>query len=142
MRIIFTIAYVEFNLIFAARNLTVQLLRRWALFLWRQEDTSSLHLFSVDSSGRQMIGNFKFVNLQFICLFPPTIYTSLYSDVLSTVLRVKILRFIYIFALQETYIYRTYVHIIAQNLSSLSNIRNNILYGQTSFLLVLIGSKF
>ena len=25
------------------------------MFLWRQEDTSSLRLFSVDSSGRQMI---------------------------------------------------------------------------------------
>ena len=30
-----------------------------ALFLWRQEDTSSLRLFSVDSSGRQMIRNFS-----------------------------------------------------------------------------------
>ena len=29
------------------------------MFLWRQEDTSSLHLFSVDSSGRQMIRNFS-----------------------------------------------------------------------------------
>ena len=28
------------------------------MFLWRQEDTSSLRLFSVDSSGRQMIRNF------------------------------------------------------------------------------------
>ena len=36
------------------------LLRRRALFLWRQEDTSSLRLFSVDSSGRQMIKNFSF----------------------------------------------------------------------------------
>ena len=26
------------------------------MFLWRQEDTSSLHLFSVDSSGRQSSG--------------------------------------------------------------------------------------
>ena len=30
------------------------------MFLWRQEDTSSLRLFSVDSSGRQMIKNFSF----------------------------------------------------------------------------------
>ena len=29
------------------------------MFLWRQEDTSSLHLFSVDSLGRQMIRNFS-----------------------------------------------------------------------------------
>ena len=30
------------------------------MFLWRQEDTSSLRLFSVDSSGREMIKNFSF----------------------------------------------------------------------------------
>ena len=29
------------------------------MFLWRQEDTSSLRLFSVDSSGGQMIRNFS-----------------------------------------------------------------------------------
>ena len=29
------------------------------MLLWRQEDTSSLRLFSVDSSGRQMIRNFS-----------------------------------------------------------------------------------
>ena len=29
------------------------------MFLWRQEDTSSLRLFSVDSSGQQMIRNFS-----------------------------------------------------------------------------------
>ena len=58
MRIIFTIAYIKYNLIYAARNLTVKLLRRRALFLWRHGDTSSLCLFSVDSSGRQMIRNF------------------------------------------------------------------------------------
>ena len=29
------------------------------MFLWRQEDTSSLRLFSVDSSGRQIIRNFS-----------------------------------------------------------------------------------
>ena len=46
MRIIFTIAYIKYNLIYAARNLTVKLLRRRALFLWRQGDTSSLCLFS------------------------------------------------------------------------------------------------
>ena len=60
IRIIFTIAYIQYNLIHAARNLTVKLLRRRAfLFLWRLEDTSSLRLFSVDSLGRQMIRNFS-----------------------------------------------------------------------------------
>ena len=34
-------------------------MRNRILFLWRQEDTSSLHLFSVDSSGRQIISNFS-----------------------------------------------------------------------------------
>ena len=29
------------------------------MFLWRLEDTSSLHLFSVDSLGRRMIRNFS-----------------------------------------------------------------------------------
>ena len=29
------------------------------MFLWRQEDTSSLSLFRIDSSGRQMIRNFS-----------------------------------------------------------------------------------
>ena len=29
------------------------------MFLWRHEDTSSLRLFSVDSSGRQIIRNFS-----------------------------------------------------------------------------------
>ena len=29
------------------------------MFLWRQDDTSSLRLFSVDSSGRRMIRNFS-----------------------------------------------------------------------------------
>ena len=28
------------------------------MYLWQQEDTSSLRLFSIDSSGRQMIKNF------------------------------------------------------------------------------------
>ena len=65
MRIIFTTAYIQYNLHnltglrYAARNLTDKLLRRRALLLWRQEDTSSLRLFSVDSSGRQMIRNFS-----------------------------------------------------------------------------------
>ena len=40
-------------------KLTGQLLRKRVLFLWRQEDTSSFRLFSVDSSGRQMIRNFS-----------------------------------------------------------------------------------
>ena len=62
MRINFTMAHIQYNLhdltslIYAARN---RQLRRRALFLWRQEDTSSLRLFSVDSSGRQMIRNFS-----------------------------------------------------------------------------------
>ena len=30
------------------------------MFLWWQEDTSSLRLFSADSSGQQMIKNFSF----------------------------------------------------------------------------------
>ena len=34
-------------------------MRKRVLFLWRQEDTNSLRLFSVDSSGRQMISNFS-----------------------------------------------------------------------------------
>jgi len=34
-------------------------LRKKALFLRRQEDTSSLRLFSVDSLGWQMIRNFS-----------------------------------------------------------------------------------
>ena len=34
-------------------------MRKRVLFLWQQEDTSSLRLFSVDSSGRQMISNFS-----------------------------------------------------------------------------------
>ena len=41
------------------------------------------------------------MNWSFICLFPPTIYTSLYSYVLSTVLRKSKLLFIYI---------HTYIH--------------------------------
>ena len=35
------------------------MLHKRALFLWRQEHTSLLRLFSVDSSGRQMIRNFS-----------------------------------------------------------------------------------
>ena len=60
MRINFTIAYIQYSLSnLCSAKLTVKLLRRRALFLWRQEDTSSLRLFSVDSSGRQMIRNFS-----------------------------------------------------------------------------------
>ena len=60
MRIDFTIAYIQYNLhdltslIYAARNWQFS-----CCFLWRQEDTSSLRLFSVDSSGRQIIRNFS-----------------------------------------------------------------------------------
>ena len=60
MRINFTIAYIQYSLSnLCSAKLTVKLLRRRALFLWRQEDTSSLRLFSVDSSGRRMIRNFS-----------------------------------------------------------------------------------
>ena len=54
MRIIFTIAYLQYNLIYAVRNLTVWLLRRRALFLWRLEDTSSLYfcLVLINRVGR------------------------------------------------------------------------------------------
>ena len=45
---------MKLNLIYAC-----QLLRKRALFLWRQEDTSSLRLLSVDRSGWQMIINFS-----------------------------------------------------------------------------------
>ena len=64
IKIYFTIAYIQLiyiiivvmklNLIYAC-----QLLRKRALFLWRQEDTSSLRLLSVDRSGWQMIRNFS-----------------------------------------------------------------------------------
>ena len=40
-------------------KLFVQLSRSNALFLWRQEDTSSLRLLSGENSGRQMISNFS-----------------------------------------------------------------------------------
>ena len=60
MRINFTIAYIQYSLSnLCSVKLTVKLLRRRALFLLRQEDTSSLRLFRVDSSGRQMIRNFS-----------------------------------------------------------------------------------
>ena len=63
------------------------------MFLWRQEDTSSLRLFSVNSSGRQMIRNCSlrqklhlllellYRNYEtglFICLLPPTKYIYIY----------------------------------------------------------------
>ena len=44
---------------YAWQNLTSHVLRRRALFLWRQDDTSSLRLLSVDRSGLQMIKNFS-----------------------------------------------------------------------------------
>ena len=40
-------------------KLFVQLSRSNALFLWRQEETSSLRLLSGENSGRQMISNFS-----------------------------------------------------------------------------------
>ena len=45
---------MKLNLIYAC-----QLLRKRVLFLWRQEDTSSLRLLSVVRSGWQMIRNFS-----------------------------------------------------------------------------------
>ena len=48
------IVVMKLNLIYAC-----QLLRKRALFLWRQEDTSSLRLLSVDRSGWQMIRKFS-----------------------------------------------------------------------------------
>ena len=42
------------------KNLKVQRLRSNALFLCRLEDTSSLRLFSDETSGRQNIRNFSF----------------------------------------------------------------------------------
>ena len=42
------------------KNLKDQLLRSNALFLCRHEDTSSLHLFSDERSGGQIIRNFFF----------------------------------------------------------------------------------
>ena len=42
------------------KNIKVQLLCSNALFLCRHEDTSSLHLFSDERSGRQIIRNFSF----------------------------------------------------------------------------------
>ena len=59
MRINFTIAYIQYSLSnLCSAKLSLVIARR-ALFLWRQEDTSSFRLFSVDSSGRQMIRNFS-----------------------------------------------------------------------------------
>ena len=56
--------YYKIYIITVAENLKFKcwngkLLRSNALFLWRQEDASSLCLFSDDRSGRQMIKNFS-----------------------------------------------------------------------------------
>ena len=60
MRINFTIGYIQCSLSnLCSAKLTGWLLRKRVLFLWRQEDTSSLRLLSVDSSGRQMISSFS-----------------------------------------------------------------------------------
>ena len=60
MRINFTIGYIQCSLSnLCSVKLTGWLLRKRVLFLWRQEDTSSLRLLSVDSSGRQMISSFS-----------------------------------------------------------------------------------
>ena len=60
MRISFTIGYIQCSLSnLCSAKLTGWLLRKRVLFLWRQEDTSSLRLLSVDSSGRQMISSFS-----------------------------------------------------------------------------------
>ena len=49
----------QLNLIYALRDLTGHVLRKRALLLWWQEDTSSLRLLSVDRLGWQMIRNFS-----------------------------------------------------------------------------------
>ena len=59
MRINFTIAYIQYSLSNLCSAKLSLVIAQEALFLWRQEDTSSLRLFSVDSSGRQMIRNFS-----------------------------------------------------------------------------------
>ena len=41
----------QLNLIYALRDLTGHVLRKRALLLWWQEDTSSLRLLSVDRLG-------------------------------------------------------------------------------------------
>ena len=48
-------------------------MRRRALFLWRQEDTSSLRLFSVDSSGQQQLN----------CLISRCINTYIYTHIFN-----------------------------------------------------------
>ena len=58
IRIFKTIGYILLDYIVRENlNLNVYLLRSNALFLWRQEDTSSLRLLSDDRSGRQIIKN-------------------------------------------------------------------------------------
>ena len=49
------------------------------MVLWRQEDTSSLRLFSVDSSGRQMIRNFSLRQRLHLLLVFPSLSSSLKS---------------------------------------------------------------
>ena len=67
----------------------------------------------------------KSVSFVLLCLFPPTIYTLLYSYVLSTVLRKSKLLFIYIYIYIHTYIY-TYTHIYTYTLAykCISNIKH------------------
>ena len=61
MRINFTIVYIQYSLsnLCSAKLKFSSCVRGLSLFLWRQEDPSSLRLFSADSSGRQMIRNFS-----------------------------------------------------------------------------------
>ena len=69
MRINFTIAYIHYSLSnLCSVKLTGYLLCRRVLFLWRQEDTSSLRLFTIDNSGRQMIRNFSMGQSYIFCL--------------------------------------------------------------------------
>ena len=58
-RTIATIIVVPFLVL----NFPVLLRLVLALFLWRQEDTSSLRLLSVESSGRQMIRIYIYIYL-------------------------------------------------------------------------------
>ena len=63
----------------------------------------------------------KSVSFVLLCLFPPTIYTSLYSYVMSTVLRKSKLLFIYIYIYIHTH---THTHIHIHSCKCISNIKH------------------
>ena len=67
----------------------------------------------------------KSVSFVLLCLFPPTIYTLLYSYVLSTVLRKSKLLFIYIYIYIYTYIHiHIHTHIHVHSCKCISNIKH------------------